>query len=498
MFRFLRKLFTYTLGMISGFVLGSVLLYLHLATSGPQPQRWHETLLDQEYRAGMATEVPDFDAYLALEERLFGQLQHEIYDPVGSEPRHLVNRFSRGSLSDPHVHGAQWNRSFELPVEAPRGGVLMLHGMSDSPYAMKHLGESLHAQGFWVVGLRLPGHGTAPSGLLHFTWEDMAAAVRLAAAGLAARIGDRPLLLVGYSNGAALCLDYTLDALTDDALRRPSGLVLLSPAVGLPPVAALASLQSRLSFIPGMERLAWTDILPEFDPYKYNSFTVNAGEQVYRITESINSRMARLSDSKALEAFPPVLAFLSTVDATVSARSVIDRLLRVLGNGQNELVLFDINRRTEAASLLKSDPASLSSALAGDSSLPFALSLLSNADPGSRQVVEHFKQPRSDHFEIRDTGLEWPQGVFSLSHVALPFPPSDPLYGDRDPGDPERIYLGKIELQGERGVLVLPADWLLRLRHNPFYGFLQQRTLQWLKVVAPAADPPGEDPPPGH
>jgi len=28
----------------------------------------------------------------------------------------------------------------------------------------------------------------------------------------------------------------------------------------------------------------------------------------------------------------------------------------------------------------------------------------------------------------------------------------------------------------------MPADWLMRLRHNPFYVYLEQRTLEWLDV----------------
>jgi hypothetical protein len=29
-------------------------------------------------------------------------------------------------------------------------------------------------------------------------------------------------------------------------------------------------------------------------------------------------------------------------------------------------------------------------------------------------------------------------------------------------------------------LLVLPSDWLLRLRHNPFYPYLEERVLTWL------------------
>ena len=64
-----------------------------------------------------------------------------------------------------------WNRTFEL---APSGGdatcgVLLLHGMSDSPYSLRAIAERIHREGGHVLGLRLPGHGTAPSGLLEFT-----------------------------------------------------------------------------------------------------------------------------------------------------------------------------------------------------------------------------------------------------------------------------------------------------------------------------------------
>ena len=74
----------------------------------------------------------------------------------------------------------------------------------------------------------------------------------------------------------------------------------------------------------------------------------------------------------------------------------------------------------------------------------------------------------------------WPRGVISLSHVALPIPPDDPLYGRRRSGNEDGLQLGQIAVQGELGVLRVPSDWLLRLRHNPFYDFLAGRTLEWV------------------
>ncbi len=56
-----------------------------------------------------------------------------------------------------------------------------------------------------------------------------------------------------------------------------------------------------------------------------------------------------------------------------------------------------------------------------------------------------------------------------LSHVALPFPPDDPVYGAHRPAKPSLLYLGRPEAQRERGLLAFPASMIIRLRHNPLY-----------------------------
>jgi hypothetical protein len=81
--------------------------------------------------------------------------------------------------------------------------------------------------------------------------------------------------------------------------------------------------------------------------------------------------------------------------------------------------------------------------------------------------------------------LAWPPGVISLSHVALPIPPDDPLYGQRPPDNRDVLFLGQMAIQGERGTLLLASDWLLRLRHNPFYAYLDQRALAWIDAARP-------------
>jgi alpha-beta hydrolase superfamily lysophospholipase len=437
--------------------------------------------LTAEFTAAMSDRVRTFEDYLQLEDRLFIQLKEKVYAPTAAGPKYTIVRYSAGSAADPERRAPNWNRSFELAVDDPKGGALLLHGMSDSPYSLRALGEALHQRGYQVLGLRLPGHGTAPSGLTRVSWEDMAAAARLAMEHLAYEVGRKPIHIVGYSTGGPLALDYALNALEGTAGPTPASLILISPAIGIHPVAALASWKDRLAVLPGLERFAWMQIQPEFDPYKYNSFATNAGSQVHRLTRAVAGRIATRAQSRPEKVLPPTLVFKSAIDATVSTDAVVDRLLGRLAPHRHELVLFDINRFAVKSTLMVADPGLLTDRLMGEGDLPFSVTFVTNEDPDSTVVLGHTKPPFST--EVRTSfrlKLAWPPGVISLSHVALPFPPDDPLYGQRPPGNDDVLFLGQIAIQGERGLLQFPSDWLLRIRHNPFYDFLESRTIEWI------------------
>jgi hypothetical protein len=82
--------------------------------------------------------------------------------------------------------------------------------------------------------------------------------------------------------------------------------------------------------------------------------------------------------------------------------------------------------------------------------------------------------------------LAYPQDVFSLSHIALPFPADDGLNGIApDPADDFGVSLGTAAPRGERGALVVEIDMLLRLPSNPFFPYLLARTEE-LMMASPA------------
>jgi hypothetical protein len=165
----------------------------------------------------------------------------------------------------------------------------------------------------------------------------------------------------------------------------------------------------------------------------------------------------------------------------VSATAVVDRLLKLLAPHRNELVLFDINRLAIVSPLLINDPGAFTQRLLEDSTLPFALTLVANESAASNAVSASFRPSFSGEINTTEALAQgWPRGIVSLSHVALPISPNDPLYGQYPPKEPGQLYLGDIPLRGERGLLIISSDWLLRLRHNPFYEYLERRTVEWI------------------
>jgi alpha-beta hydrolase superfamily lysophospholipase len=464
-------------GIVGG-LLVFIIVFVMFLENRPDLKIWHEAELDAEYTA--ESPVENFQDYLALEDLLFKQLEDLVYTKIASEDQDLINRFHHGSLADPSRWSPNWNRTFELTAPDPRIGVLLLHGMSDSPYSLRSLGLRLHEAGAWVVGLRLPGHGTAPSGLVTVHWQDMAAATRLALVHLKARVGNRPLYVVGYSTGGALAIHYALNALEDATLPQVERLVLISAAIGVTPFAALAVWQARLGHLLGLDKLAWNDILPEYDPFKYNSFAVNAGDQVYRLSKAIQSRLTSMKSSKALNRFPPVLAIQSAVDATVSVRALIEGLFGHLPEGGHELLLFDIRRTTEIERLLTADPKDLISASLNTTDLSFTLSFVTNASANTDAIILRQRQPSQNNITEKPLPYKWPSGIYSLTHVALPFTPEDPVYGGPDATTSPGIHLGDLAMRGERGVLRISPAATMRLRYNPFYAYLEQSTLEFI------------------
>ena len=170
----------------------------------------------------------------------------------------------------------------------------------------------------------MPGHGTVPAGLATSGSQDWTAAVRLGVRHVRARIGnDRPLVLVGYSNGGALVTRYTLDALEEPTLPEPDRLVLVSPMIGVTRAARLASVISALGFVRYFEKARWLDVVPGIQPVQVQLLSrQRRTPDLRRHARPAPANRAGGADGR-LKPFPPVLTFQSLVDATVSTQAIV-------------------------------------------------------------------------------------------------------------------------------------------------------------------------------
>lgn len=465
---------------MAGAVVALLSVGVYALNQKPDLKIWHTAHLDEEFTAKSG--VSSFSEYLELEDRLFAQLGEKVLDRIDPEDEQPVNRYHRGSFVDAGGYDQNWNRSYEWPEQesGPNCGVLLIHGLSDSPYSLRSIGNSLHAKGAHVLALRVPGHGTAPSGLVRTKWKDMSAAVELAMVHLKSRVGDKPLFVVGYSNGGALAVRYALTSLERESLPRVAGLALISPEIGITPAAAFAVWQGRIGGLLGLSKLKWNDVGLEYDPYKYNSFPVNAGDLAHRLTETNRLSIRKLAKAGKLSGFPEVIAFQSVVDSTVRATALVEDLFFHLPENNHELVLFGLNRRVGFSPLYKEDPADQLKALLAQPGRSFDLTVLTSRTDSEYEVI--LKQwPVGKNVPMEEESpFRWPPEIYSLSHVALPFSPDDPIYGKKKESG---ISLGHLDLRGEKGALRISGNDMMRLRWNPFYRYLESRTLERFELA---------------
>ncbi|MFZ5503117.1 MAG: alpha/beta hydrolase [Pseudomonadota bacterium] len=201
--------------------------------------------------------------------------------------------------------------NFQTGRDKPyRRGVLLTHGLSDSPYHLRHLAAFFRQNGFRVMAVLLPGHGTQPGDLLDVHWREWVETVACGVECLAAEVDE--LYLAGLSTGAALSVYH---AARDGRVRA---LFLFSPAFEITSRARWAHLHRLYSWLCPVA--AWVDVMPDRDLYKYESFCKNAAAQVYALLKSLPQSAVAI----------PVFAAASADDATVHAAATLRFMRRAV------------------------------------------------------------------------------------------------------------------------------------------------------------------------
>ena len=478
------------------FVFGGLVLFiggdLVVSLNHPELKPWHTITLENEFKADMETAV-DWNGYLEQEQKLFNELDNYKKSVIEPATQLASSRYVDGGNRFERRLAHDWNRSYKLDAGKPSGVALLVHGLSDSPYSLKNIAQALNQQDVIVYGLRLPGHGTLPSGLDDVSWLDWLAAVRVVDKHIQQQHTGLPYYYVGYSTGAALGIKLTLDAINREQ-ALPDTMFLLSPALGVNPLARFANLQRALSHLEVFRKARWLDVLPEYDPYKYNSFTKNAGRQISLLISQLYTDIDELKRTARTTQLPQIISFQSLVDATVSTKDLVDMLYAAINNDASELVLFDVNQMSYYKELISYDPEKIIASLSNMPSSDFRLTLITNQSDSTPAVSEISWSNSSEKVTERPLALAWPEDIYSLSHTSLPFPADDPVYGYdvKDNNGNDVLTLGNLSIRGEQGVLTIPASNLLRLRANPFYSYIEQRITDAAKLHIPAQTKPGK------
>lgn len=257
-----------------------------------------------------AEPVPDFDRYV---ESVKAYVDTNLVPVDGFEREQQV----------------LWNLPYRLaPSEncrsADRTGLLLVHGLSDSPFVFRDLARYLADRCIEVRTLLLQGHGTRPGDMVTASADVWREQVRNHFAALSKEV-DRAFI-GGFSLGGALATDYALS----ETGPRPVGLVAVAPAW------QLNGLRDYLWLAPIADVFGdFVEKEPELNPVKYESFSFNAGSQ---IGDVISSAQSLLTQQGNLDI--PLFLAATEADSVINLDYLVTQFRERFTNPRNAMMIF--------------------------------------------------------------------------------------------------------------------------------------------------------------
>ncbi len=196
-------------------------------------------------------------------------------------------------------------------------GIVLTHGLTDSPYWMRHLGYFFQQQGFRIMAILLPGHGTQPGDLLDVHWQEWGKAVAYGVEQISLEVEE--IYLAGHSTGGTLSLYHSLHD------TRVRGLFLFSPALKISSKAAFATWHKIYSWL--IPSAKWLTIKADGDIYKYESITKNAVAQTYALIQQLDQTL-RHPEMSPRKIDIPIFAATSNEDTTVHTSATIEFMMQ--------------------------------------------------------------------------------------------------------------------------------------------------------------------------
>ncbi|OUL57242.1 alpha/beta hydrolase [Pseudoalteromonas ulvae] len=251
-----------------------------------------------------------FDQTLAFSEYLnISKALIEARNPHAQRPCPISTPVTQVQQRVPHAQVvSDLIAPFELRQPNNHKAILLIHGLTDSPYLFHDLAGYFYQQGFNVRTILLPGHGTAPSDLAHIKMTQWQHSAEYA---IERTLTDfEQVYLGGFSTGGALIFDYLMyQAQVSDKIK---GLLMWSPA------SQAKSEQAWLAkYVAAIPFVTWLDKDADVDFAKYESFSFNAGAQVYSLMNRIEEKQFNTLNRHDI----PLLLIASEVDQTIETRA---------------------------------------------------------------------------------------------------------------------------------------------------------------------------------
>ncbi|TDF37367.1 alpha/beta fold hydrolase [Alteromonadaceae bacterium M269] len=214
---------------------------------------------------------------------------------------------NRVFVTDDKTTELKANTPYALIPRKPNGkGVLLIHGLGDSPYSFVDIGRELANRGFLVHTVLLPGHGSKPGDMLHVKYKQWRYVVEENIKLL--QQDTSKVYLGGFSTGANLATELAIE------IPEIEGLVLFSPAfksnVGLDRYAGVASVFKHWLYKPS------ENADPHTNYARYEVVPSNAFAQFYKTSKNVRKEIEKHGYQK------PTLMVMSEKDSVVDVNHV--------------------------------------------------------------------------------------------------------------------------------------------------------------------------------
>lgn len=321
------------------------------------------------------------------------------------------------------------NSPFEWRPDNPtKKGILLIHGIYDSPFTLQDIGRCLLKKNFLVRSVLLPGHGTVPGDLLNIHYSEWVKATHFALASLRKEVDE--IYILGYSLGGTLAIHEFLEN-----PEKVNALILLAPA--LKPRHHLADLLINIHKVTSLffESQNWYQRTKQTSYARYESFPCDAAQQACALMKIVLQKIQQQSINI------PIFMVVDQDDESVNPDVAISFFLKEK-NSNNQMLLYSNNAE------LFTD---------------------------NRIIVRQSAYPE--------------QKILDLAHSGLPMSPDNPHYGKngefkdfqhyhynlkKHPGE---IYLGAITQKNLRKHVIQ------RLSYNPDFAGMTSLLNQFIDKV---------------